>query len=141
MNKDYMLDASGSSAEAVNRSLGSKKGELTKKLGEPVEPVRRVFTATYNFTGDDKGKTMPTAFTVRSEEDWEALNRQAIATAGGRDLGSYGVRFGVQEFYALSGEQMKKVVGEKERPTAGISPRAMPGSLDRLTGFGRSTYA
>jgi len=118
---NYMIDGKGNTIEAANRSLGSKRGDLTKKFkdaGIPTETrvVETRYEGRFNLRGECKGTACTTQFTVKSREGWDAVMHKATRSANG-ETGNYDTSFSVEEYLALTKAQEKALEPKRTGPS------------------------
>jgi len=120
----YRIDGSGDSVESANRSLGSTRGNLVKKLeagnvSTELTVEKSVFAAEYSLKGKCTNVACVTSFKVESTKSWDVLLAVAGAKAG--DISRYNGRFTVEQYLGLTQEQEKAL--KSPRAPAGIEPR------------------
>lgn len=129
----HRLEGLGTTIEEANRSLGSRRGDLTKKFetaGVPtdVQIERIIYRGAFTLRGKCRDPACTTEFTVKSEHGWDALNERAGRAAG--NLSAYDAQYAIEQHLALTPEQRNAL---KPRDTGAFYERSQePRGFDAL---------
>lgn len=106
----YRVIGTGDTPRSANRSLGSSKGSLAKKLAganvsTEVGVERTHYTGTFDLKGGGASRTLTVAshFVIESDSGWEAVQRKATDT--GKVLDMYDAVYRVDQTLRLTAAQ------------------------------------